>query len=477
MSNHFIIQLAESKHFEKPFSDDITDLNIGRIIGYLNAVNFIKMFNFLSGLPSGSLDANPRTAKESKITTEIAKTLADNPGLFHLKTKGLLISASRCELLDRERIRLHMYSNSQRDGILDGGHNTFAIGKFILEKIKGEELRKIKDIDSLVKVWSESADEISGFLNQEASELTFLIPVDIIFPVGIDDSDLLKDQWVNAHYEITRARNNNAQLKDSTRANHEGYYEDLKEILSPRFEPKIIWKTNDTDNGKRKIPVEDVLALALIPLSKIDPKMVGSMVKIYSSRGSCEKVFREILDEYGELDKQEGLKRITSVRLKSALSLVPTFLYAYDYLYEKFPEYYNKVGGSFGRITGVQIYDSKPKSNDEKNKKDKKRLIIQPITKYTESACDYKYSDAYIYPLLISLKELIQENRETGEFYLEQEVECFLANENNRTGLVTSLKSYMEAFQFYPDKIGKAGGIYETLSTLVKQSVEILQTK
>ena len=471
MQNELIIQLVEFKRFEKSANNNDDSLNVGRIVGYLDVNNFIKLFNFLMDLPQDALDANPRVPKSSKITEQIIATLENSSReFFHLKTKGLLLSASDCDTtLDRNRIRLSFYANGfTRDGILDGGHNTFAIIKYILLKALKEDdsLKKIKSIETLIEKWNNHRAEIESLLFGEMEEFQFLIPIDIIFPVGIKDSNDLKEDWIDAHFEITQARNNNAALTESTKSNHEGYYFDLMEVLKPDLESRVIWKANHTEDGKRKIAVEDVIALSLIPLSKVkgdkDEDLVGSMTKIYSARASCEKTFKTILIDHGDIDPKDieaGVKKIRNKKILSALKLLPDFLRGYDFLYKNFRDYYRTSGGELARINNVESYGLA-------NSKLKK----PPLTKFTDQECIYKISDAYIYPLIVALKELIQYNEETQEYYLIQPIETYLTE--NHKDLFQIINGAFKQHKNVPDQIGKDKTLYDTLEIIVRHGAQ-----
>lgn len=50
------------------------------------------------------------------------------------KSKGILLASSSYESLDRGRYRLSFASHDEVEGILDGGHNTLAIGSYILSE-------------------------------------------------------------------------------------------------------------------------------------------------------------------------------------------------------------------------------------------------------------------------------------------------------------------------------------------------------
>jgi hypothetical protein len=470
-----IIQLKEYQEFKGHKTQDPTDsydLKIKRIIGFMDAVNFIKFFNFFAhNKGAKALDSNPRKPKESSVTKDITKTLEEDPEAFMLRSKGILFSVSDCEPLERSRFRLEIGSLSDRDGILDGGHNTYAIAKFILDKISIPAIAKVRNFESLLKEWLDHSADIEEFLKTDALRLKFLVPVDIIYP-DFDEThqnfERLKTEWTDAHHEITNARNNNVQLTNTTKADHKGYYSSLKNILKGRkLESNVIWKTNDTDGGKRTIAAQDVLAIALIPLSVVYPKVVGdSLVIIYSGKSQCAKRYEtviETLKEEGKTEEREGEISITDQKALSALELVPEFIRAYDYLQLNFPEVYNKVGGSFGRISSVEHYGLTDNSTLKK----------PPKTKFLNKEGTYKYSDAYIYPILSALRSLVEDK---GDVWgLVRPLEDYLKEQ--LPTLIRTTKSFLTAHSFVPDRVGKDAGLYSTLSDNVRKDVEILNLK
>ena len=76
----------------------------------------------------------------NKITKSIHETLDTSPELFWFKSKGILISTETCEELDRNRVKISL-NNLDYEGIMDGGHNTFAIATFLIEKLFDKRLK------------------------------------------------------------------------------------------------------------------------------------------------------------------------------------------------------------------------------------------------------------------------------------------------------------------------------------------------
>ena len=76
------------------------------------------------------LEANPRSSATGPVTAAIQESIENDPETFPFKTKGILLASSQYERLDRGRIKITP-DNLQIEGILDGGHNTLAIGWYL----------------------------------------------------------------------------------------------------------------------------------------------------------------------------------------------------------------------------------------------------------------------------------------------------------------------------------------------------------
>lgn len=455
-NNQVVVRFIHSCEAETAVSK-----SIGRITGLINAENFIKLMNVLG------VDSNPRKPKESYVTKEIIDTLDENPELFHLMSKGILVSASRCEVLDRNRFKLGFEDQGYAmPGILDGGHNTFAIAKYILKcALTEQEMKKISDWESLMFAWNENKDIVEDILKSQddgQQQFTFLIPIEVIFPRHPDDEDNLKD-WGDIHRDITHARNNNVQLTDSTKAHHQGFYDYLKETLPPEICAKVEWKTND----KGSIKAADIVALALIPLSKLSQDVTGveiNLTKIYNSKQYCVETFQAILEKEVDGKCVHGAWKgqtfeLSSLSIKSALDLVADVIKAYDYIYKKFPNAYNLAGGSFGKITGVRIYD--PSHN-----KDKKYSAKPFSTKFYGEDCDYSYADGFIVPIVVGLRELIKIDSASGMLSWACNPINFL--EANFVKILGMYSAIIRATNWDPQKIGKDKGSYEIVSGAVQ---------
>ena len=175
------------------------------------------------------------------------------------------------------------------------------------------------------EIWNEHLGDI-----EEKIDLLpeVLIPTEIIYPTeaatGLQDFE-------DAVLEISAARNNNVQLKETAKANKAGLYFELKENLDDKLKDEIEWKDND---GNR-IKAQDLVALSLIPLSAlpsekgekypVSGKIKNNQTMIFSSKGLCVKVYNEFMDTQNgivEQVKDDRTKKIVDPLVISALSLV-----------------------------------------------------------------------------------------------------------------------------------------------------------
>ena len=430
---------------------------ISRVAGFLDAKNFFKLQQSLG------IESNPRQPKKSAVTTEIAETLKNTPEYFHLMSKGILLSATTCQELDRNRFKLSFEDNDYgRAGILDGGHNTFAIGRFMLSSVMSEtEVRGVKDWPTYREAWGQYEAAIEECLE----EFSFIVPVEVLFP-SRQNEDSLRD-WGEAIRDITHARNNNLQLTDATKDNFLGFYDFLKESLPKEIVENVEWKTNE---GGR-IKAADIVALSLIPLSCLPSSVAGSRpfnpVQIYNSKQACVEEFRKILSENGNGEWAGSNFTLKSPSVKSALSMTGKILEAYDLVYELFPNAYNSNEGKFGRIEDVRIYD--PENAQTGNKKYSKKRFS---SRYFEKEVDYQFADGFFVPIVVALRELIKFDEKSKQLAWVSDPITFLRQ--NLKDILVQYSTVIRMAKYDPQKIGKDRGSYLLAETSIRM-VRLLQ--
>ena len=212
---------------------------------------------------------------------------------------------------------------------------------------------------------------------------SFFVPVEILYP-----KDGRIDQYDSLIHEIADARNNNCQLTEETKANHAGYYEELKNAMpDDEIRNAIEWRTND---GGR-IKVKEVAALACIPLSTVSEEVAGLKIdlkQIYNSTAKCSAYFNSIYEAVSEpKGALQILRNDDHGRLvANAIGLTRELIEVYDWLTIEFPNAYNAAGGSFGNIESVKGPSR---------------------TRYRQRECDFSYSDGFFMPILASVQMLI----------------------------------------------------------------------
>ena len=369
-----------------------------RITGTATVDSMIRLIDI------ADLKANARDAKTGGVTSAIQETLEKTPELFHFKSKGILLASGDCRELERSRFELS-FDDDLAEGVLDGGHNLLAISIFLLKKSLGEErereLRKIKRWPELESAWIEHRNEI----DPEKLEKKFLVPVEILFPKS---GEAGRKDYEDAILDIASARNNNTELPETTKANKAGFYVSLRESIDQELEKKIEWKTND---GGR-IKVQDLIALAWVPLSKLDDDVLsGNRVApttTYSSKGACASAFNRLVENESISRSEHGQTKVYHPGVLSAIALMKDLPRLYDLIYQLLPDAYNSVSPRFGGIDSVRKFDPKAKVGD--GSKNHKYLKREPTTKYYEHPCEFDYPDGFLAPLVWALRELMEVN-------------------------------------------------------------------
>ncbi|WP_299383420.1 AIPR family protein [uncultured Lacinutrix sp.] len=412
-------------------------LKINKFISSISPLTFIKL------LKEADNKVNPRIATVNKITRSIHETLETSPELFWYKSKGILLATETCELLDRNRVRVSL-SNMDYEGIMDGGHNTFAIAIYLIEKLFDKKIKKWEDSKNF---WDENYDEIIKRFEERKEEFSFSIPVEIITP---NDEDGAVEEFYDFISEICSARNNNVQLKETAKGNQVGYYDYLKEILDDEFD--IIWKTGDAG----KIKSEDVISLASLSLIFMKnrgllPKDIKSLnkISIYSQKSKCVDFFNSVMSHEDISTEDKGKHVLDSNSIKSALNLTKDILIFFDRMFIEFPNlYHNATPGKFGRITAVD---------------NKKKGRVPYFT--TDKMADYNYSYGFFYPLISGITSLMDYDDRNEEVYWKTNPK----NLDLKRLELTQYVNIIKLVNFDPQKIGKGDVFYKEAESVFEK--------
>lgn len=429
------------------FSTEQTVGEITKIVGLTKAKYLIPIIDILD------LEANPRSSATGPVTAAIQESIENAPETFPFKTKGILLASSQYERLERGRVKITP-DNLQIEGILDGGHNTLAIGLYILraaQAFKGVPYSKgQKTWSNFKEEWEANRDLVDEYLealrkDPSIGNLSFFVPIELLVPRQADDP-LCVEAFRNDLLEICAARNNNVQLHISDKANQLGYFDTLKSLMddhNPTLSSRIQWKSNEGG----EIKAQDIIALAWVPLNLITPVKDSNGRTIepvlaqntYRGKGGCLKQFEKLMSSPDvTIETSADYKReLKNNEVCTAFKIAVELPELYDYIYEMFPRFYNAAGGSYGRITAVKTLNEK--------RKDK-------TTPFTEKEIETVSPDGFIMPLVYGLQALM-ENNGNNEIRWKQAPMVFL--HNNLEKIVAHYAGIFSMCDYDPQKIGK----------------------
>lgn len=432
------------------FSNDQTVGEITKIVGLVMAKYLVPVIDHLD------LEANPRASRTGPVTAAIQDSIETDPATFPFKTKGVLLAASQYERLERNRVKITP-SNPSIEGILDGGHNTLAIGLYILQNAMeftgGVFPKGPKTWRDFKTLWQQHRGEVETYLaalkkDPDHGALHFYVPVELLVPRNPNDLACV-ESFKGELLEICAARNNNVQLQVSDKANQLGYFDVLKELMdarNPAVSSRIAWKTNDGGD----IKAQDIVALAWIPLglmTSVKDQNGRTMEpvppqSIYKNKGVCLKQFEKLMSSSSvTTESGEGYKHVLNNReVTSAFQIAVELPVLYDYIYERFPACYNAAGGLYGHITAVKTLNEK--------RKDKR-------TPFGGKKVETLNPEGFIMPLVYGMQALMENKVTHGqhEIVWRQPPMAFL--QNHLEEIVAYYSGIFSMCDYDPQKIGK----------------------
>lgn len=425
-------------------------------VGHANRIyGLVKLKQIAHMIDVLDLESNPRDSKLSSITSDIIETLETTPELYALKSKGILLAASKANPLDRDRFELEFVDKSI-EGVLDGGHNLLAIGHFLLQQVI-EDPKDLRELRA-AKIWSEFKaiykkhdSDIREFLESDEPCLSISVPVELLLPLG--QSELETENFERILRDIQEARNNNAQLRQETKTDKAGYFDDLKNFVDHSIRERIEWRQNEPGD----IKVADLISLAWIPLSLIDNSAIvdddgkrvvpPSAVQTYSQKSACVSKFNDFMSSTAVTSRHGGKAELHNPAVLSALRIAGKDMpKIYDMISSKFPLAYNAADGRYGGITAVA----------KLNKSEKPKL-----SKFTNTRLEYKSPEGFLAPLIYSFQALLMVTEDGTIAWRTDPIAFF---DKNLSKLISPYVELIkeESYAYDPQKIGKSSAAYNT---------------
>lgn len=246
---------------------------------------YVKVCDVPEGIPMAT---NPR---EQKLTSAVAKaideSLCSNDGYFHLKNRGIVISAGKVIFDNKTEMVTLEFDDTMTHGNIDGGHTY----KIVCEH-KGDGL------DQYVQ-----------------------------FEVMTGVEDIIED--------LARARNTSVQVDEKSMAELAKKFDPIKEGLEGMpFFKRIAFKQNQIEydeNGKKKLKMIDAKDIVAI-IGMFDISKFGSNEQptaAYSSKNTMLQIYLQEPEHY-----------------RKFVNIAPDIFDLFDTVEMEFADAYNETGGA-----------------------------------------------------------------------------------------------------------------------------------
>ena len=255
------------------------------------------------------------------------------------------------------------------------------------------------------------------------------------------------------------------QLDQATKSNKSGHYDYLKRQLDGPVAERT--QAHYGDDGE--VPIRELVALALIPCSKISHDVANvtiSMPKIFSSKGACVDDYDMIFAACSTKSdpKIEGTTAvITNPKLKSALDMMDVIPRIYDDIDLDFGAAYNQHSPGYGRINAVKMYQEGKYIRGGENPT---YLASRPKTKFYGEDATYKNPEGFLMPAVASMRALMDFDDEGNLTWVVEDPRAFM--KENLPKIMSYLVSAISTAQSNPQAVGKSKGAYEMAEAAVK---------
>lgn len=251
-------------------------------------VFYVKICDVAEGIP---MSTNPRDQKlTSGVAQAIKESLESNDGYFHLKKRGIVLSAKSCTYNNKTKEVTINFTDDMLHGNIDGGH-TYKI----------------------------VCDHRNAGLDQYVQ-----------FEVMTGVEDIIE--------KLAEARNTSVQVDEKSMAELQQKFDPIKEGLEGMtFFTRIAFKQNqqafDDDTNKKLKMIDAREVVAIINMFNIDKfDAMNHPIKAYSSKA-------KMLDLY--LEDPEYYRRYVNI--------MPDIFDLYDAIETEFATAFNETGGRYGR--------------------------------------------------------------------------------------------------------------------------------
>ncbi|MDB7093543.1 AIPR family protein [Erysipelatoclostridium ramosum] len=251
-------------------------------------VFYVKVDDVAEGIP---MTTNPR---DQKLTSNVAKAITDsltsNDGYFHLKNRGIVVSAQKVNYNNKTGKVTIYFENTQYHGNIDGGHTY----KIVCDH-KGENLDQYVQFEIMTGV-----------------------------------EDIIEN--------LAEARNTSVQVDEKSMAELAQKFDPIKEALEGMpFYRRIAFRQNqssvDEETGRNEKMIDAREVVAIINMFNVD-KFTGSNhpIQAYSSKAKMLSIYLSDVESY-----------------RKYVNIIPDIFDLYDGIEQEFAKAYNEAGEKYGR--------------------------------------------------------------------------------------------------------------------------------
>jgi hypothetical protein len=381
-------------------------------------IRIVHAFVNVNDLPLDiPLDPDPRAPKTTgQVPKRIIASLESNDGKFHLKNRGITISAKHCEF-DNKKNELAVVIPHDEDqfGILDGAHTYECIRSAISE----ERSRIAKNKKGKAYLTNE---ELRVFPDQ-------FVHLEILEKIEDDLAD------------IAEARNFSLQLKAWTLANYRDKFDWLLEALG-KNSTKII---RVSENDEQPVGILDVIQV----VSAVNPCLFAQEKPAQDAYKNAGKMLQAFVVD----DDRHGFKKLAPI-CKDIMRL-------HDHIRLNFKSKYNAPDetGKFGKFGKTK------EAQDARGRRNFRAKATYYFLKAEPVIGDDPIDKGLSIPLISGFRVLLVEKNEKFEWLTDP----FAFFDKNGTRLIRSLMNASDANDGDPHSVGRDPLVYQQLTSEVRR--------
>jgi hypothetical protein len=384
-------------------------------------VRIVHTFVNVNDLPLDiPLDPDPRAPKiTGAVPKRIVDSLKSNDGKFHLKNRGITISAKHCEFDNKKNeLTLIIPHDEEQFGILDGAHTY----ECIRSSIKEERGRIEKDAVSKGGKNNSTNEKLRVFPDQ-------YVHLEILEKIEADLAD------------IAEARNYSVALKAWTLANYRDKFDWLLEALGKDFAKNI----RVSENDEQPVGILDVIQV----ISAVNPCLFAQEKPAQDAYKNAGKMLQAFVDD----DDRHGFKKLAPI-CRDIVRL-------HDHVRLNFKSKYNAPDetGKFGKYGKTKV------SQDAKEGRNARAKATYYFLKTEKVIGDDSVDKGLSIPLISGFRVLLIEKN--GKFeWLTNPFEFF---NKNGTRLLRSLMNVSDSNDGDPHSVGRDPLAYQQLTSEVRR--------